>query len=335
MWAFFLLTFAAILLCGFVLQPFLAGIVFAITIAVCTQKPYRWLNAHIRNPSLCATAALVILILVGVVPLVAIGQQLFVQASSLITALRNGAATVWIQHFVAHHPALAAKLQSAINLVDLGSITQSAAAWSGKYFLSFIGSSASLVFQIVIMLFLLFFLWRDNQAAIKLLRSILPVNDEAATQLIDRLHDTIYATGFGRLAIAAIQGILGGLAYWALGVPAPGFWGFLTGLFAIIPGFGAVLVWAPIAVYLGFGDSWGKALLLTIWGGGIVSLIDNFLYPLLVGSSLRMHTAVIFISLLGGVSLFGPSGVILGPLAFALAGTLIDIWRHRSQTTPL
>ena len=331
MGALFLLTCAAIVLCGLVLQPFLAGIVFAVTIAVCTQKPYRWLAVRIRNPSLCATVALIILLLVGVIPLVVIGRQLTEQAVSLITALRSGAATVWIQHFVAYHPALAAKAQKLINLVDLGSITQSAAGWSGKYFFSLIGSSASVVVQIVVMLFLLFFFWRDQQTALNFLRSLLPMNEKEADQVIERLHDTIYATGFGRLAIAATQGILGGLAYWFLGVPGAGFWGFLTCVFAMIPGFGAVLVWAPIALYLGLGDSWGKAAILTVWGGGFVSLVDNFLYPLLVGTRLRSHTATIFLSLLGGVSLFGPPGIILGPLIFAFAAGLLDLWRDRKQ----
>lgn len=331
--AFFLLTCAAILLCGLVLHPFLAGIVFAITIAVCTQKPYQWLAARIHNPSLCASVALIILLLVGIVPVILIGKQLTEQAVSLITALRSGAATTWIQHFVAYHPALAARAQKLINLVDLGSIAQTAAGWSGKHLVNLLGSSASAVVQIVVMLFLLFFLWRDRQIAANLLRSLLPMNEKEADQVLDRLHDTIYATGFGRLAIAAVQGILGGLAYWVLGVPGAGFWGFLTCLFALIPGFGAVIVWAPIALYLALGDSWGKAAILAAWGGGFVSLIDNFLYPLLVGPTLRSHTAIIFLSLLGGVALFGPPGIVLGPLVFALAASLLDVWRNRRQPT--
>lgn len=328
-WALFLLTLLALALCGLVLQPFLAGIVFAVTIAVCTQKPYHWLAARIRNPSLCAATALLILLVAGIAPIVLIGWQLFRQASALFTAIRSGAPSQWVQHFVTLHPALAAQLQKGINLFDIDSVTQSAASWSGKYLFSLLGGSASLVFQLVILLFLLFFLWRDGKAALTLLRSYLPIEPGDADRLFQHLHDTIYATGFGRLAIAATQGILSGLAYWILGVPGAGFWGFVTAVSAIIPGFGAVLVWAPIALYLGLSDSWIKALLLAAWGGGFVSLIDNFLYPLLVGSRLRSHTAIIFLSLLGGVALFGAPGVILGPLAFSLTSSLLEIWRSR------
>lgn len=329
MWAFFLLTLIAIVLCAFIVQPFLGGVVFAVTIAVCTQHPYRWLASHIRNPSLCATVALIILLIVVIAPMVFIGQQLISQAASLITALQNGAAGGWILTFAGHHPALADRLQRLINLVDLNAATQSAAAWSAKHFFGLLGSSAALIVQVVVMLFLLFFLWRDQQIAVSLVRKLLPMNSEEADSVLYRLHDTIFATGFGRLAVAAVQGILSGLAYWVLGVPGAIFWGFLTALAALIPGFGSLLIWAPIALYLGLSDHWIKAAILTVWGGGCVSLIDNILYPLIVGSHLRSHTAIIFISILGGVSLLGAPGIILGPLIFSLADSLISVWRSQ------
>jgi predicted PurR-regulated permease PerM len=330
MWAFFLLTLIAIGLCAFIVQPFLGGIVFAVTIAVCTQHPYRWLAARVRNANLRATLALITLLLVGIVPMVLIGQQLISQAVALINALRNGAAGDWILQFVSLHPVLADRLQKLINLVELNVATQSAAAWSAKHFFSLLGSSAALVVQVAVMLFLLFFLWRDQQIAIRLLRELLPMNESEANSVLERLHDTIYATGIGRLAVAAVQGILGGLAYWLLGVPGAVFWGFLTALAALIPGFGALLIWGPIALYLGLSDHWVKAAILTVWGGGCVSLIDNILYPLLVGTRLRSHTAIIFLSILGGVSLLGTPGIILGPLIFSLADSLLNVWRGQS-----
>ena len=99
----------------------------------------------------------------------------------------------------------------------------------------------------------------------------------------------------------------------------------------MIPAFGAFLVWGPIAIYLGISGHWGKALLLTVWGGVIVSTIDNFLYPILVGTRLRSHTAIILISILGGIALFGITGVILGPVIFTIAATLLDFWRARTS----
>ncbi|WP_446742528.1 AI-2E family transporter [Silvibacterium acidisoli] len=327
--ALFLLTLAAVVVCALIVRPFLSGIVFAITIAVCTRKPYNWLAGRIRNPSLCAAVAMAILLIGGIIPVIEIGRQLVVQGAAVVTTIRSGAANAWLQRLFDHHPALASRVQQVVSQVDLNSIMQAVAGWAGRHFVRLLGDSISVIIQIVVLLFLLFFLWRDEQTAKHLLRSLLPMRKEEAEEVIGRLHDTIYATGFGRLAVAATQGILGGLAYWVLGVPGAVFWGFLTALFALIPGFGAALGWGPIALYLGLSGEWGRAAILAAWGGGFVSLIDNFLYPILVGSRLRSHTAIIFLSLLGGVALFGASGIILGPLMFSLATSLLAVWQER------
>ena len=105
----------------------------------------------------------------------------------------------------------------------------------------------------------------------------------------------------------------------------------VLGLLGIVPVFGAFVVWIPAAIFLGLDGSWGKALILTGWGGGvgIVGAIDNVLYPMLVGSQLKLHTVLAFISLVGGLILFGPAGLILGPLVVAITTLLLDIWRAR------
>jgi predicted PurR-regulated permease PerM len=181
------------------------------------------------------------------------------------------------------------------------------------------------------MLFLLFFLLRDRTLAIASLRSLLPLRDEETTELLDRVGDTILATALGRLTIAAVQGLLAALAFWVLGVPNVILWSFTLTACAMIPAFGSFLVWGPVAIYLGLSGHWGKAALLALWGGLIVSTIDNILYPILVGSHLRAHTATILLSILGGIALFGPIGIVLGPVLFTIATTLLDIWHTRTQ----
>jgi predicted PurR-regulated permease PerM len=181
------------------------------------------------------------------------------------------------------------------------------------------------------MLFLLFFLLRDRAISLISLRAILPLREDETTELLERVGDTIFATAVGRLAIALVQGILAGLAFWVLGVPGVMLWAFTLTAFAMIPAFGAFLVWGPVAIYLGLSGHWGKAALLALWGGLIVSTIDNILYPILVGSHLRAHTATILISILGGIAVFGPIGIVLGPVIFTIAATLLDIWRARTN----
>jgi predicted PurR-regulated permease PerM len=181
------------------------------------------------------------------------------------------------------------------------------------------------------MLFVLFFLFRDRDLTLTYLRSLLPLREEESRELLARVGDTIYATALGRLAIAGVQGMLAGLAFWVLGVPGIILWAFSTAAFAMIPAFGAFLIWGPIAIYLGLSGHWGKAVLLALWGSVIVSTIDNVLYPILVGTRLRSHTVTILIAILGGIAVFGIIGIILGPVTFTIAATLLEFWRSRTH----
>jgi predicted PurR-regulated permease PerM len=326
----FLFTLAALVLCALLLQPFFSAIVGAIVLAVVTQRPYNWLAARIRNGNACATLALILVILAIVVPSYFLGQELGSQAFAAIDALRNDANQQKIADFIGRHPAFADKFYSITSSIDPNNAARVTATYLGQHIGAFLGSSVHTLTELIVMLFVLFFLFRDRAQALAFLRSLLPLHEDEATELLQRLDDTIVATALGRLVIAAVQGILAGLAYWALGVPGVILWTFTTAVVAMIPAFGTVLVWAPIALYLGATGHWGKAAILALWGGVIVSTIDNFLYPVLVGTRLRAHTVTILLSILGGVALFGITGIILGPITFALAGILLDFWRTRT-----
>lgn len=144
--------------------------------------------------------------------------------------------------------------------------------------------------------------------------------------------DTVHATLYGTLAVAMVQGTLGGLMFWWLGLPAPLLWGMVMALLAVIPVLGAFIIWIPAALFLLLTGKVGQALILTSWGAIVVGGIDNLLYPILVGSRLKIHTVFAFISLVGGVMVFGPSGLVLGPLIFAVTRQLLQVWRrHNAQ----
>jgi predicted PurR-regulated permease PerM len=119
--------------------------------------------------------------------------------------------------------------------------------------------------------------------------------------------------------------------YAALGVPGAVLWGAVTFIAALIPVFGTVLIWGPVALYLLVTGSWIKAVILVGWGMLAVGMIDNLLYPFLVGDKLRLHTVPTFFSILGGIILFGPAGLILGPLILAITIALLDIWWMRTS----
>lgn len=148
-------------------------------------------------------------------------------------------------------------------------------------------------------------------------------------RLFTRIDDTIHATVYGTLAVSAMQGLLGGLMFWWLGIGAPLLWGLVMALLAIVPMLGAFIVWVPAAIFLALEGSWGKALILTAWGVLVVGTIDNLMRPILVGNRLKLHTVLAFMSVVGGLILFGPAGLILGPVTLSVTLLLLEIWRSR------
>jgi predicted PurR-regulated permease PerM len=118
--------------------------------------------------------------------------------------------------------------------------------------------------------------------------------------------------------------------FWWLGLPVPLVWGVVMGLLAVVPVLGAFVVWVPAALFLALTGSWGKAVILTVWGGVVISIIDNLLYPMLVGQRLKLHTVLAFVSVVGGLIVFGAAGLILGPVAVTATAVLLKIWRSRT-----
>lgn len=331
--ALFLLTLGVLVVCGLILHPFLSAIVGAVVLAVATQRPYGWLSRRIGNGNLSAAIAVVLVVLSVIVPAFFLTQELGRQAFALVRLLSKESTQAQIGEFLTDHPELMERMNSLTDGLDINNAARATAVFLGTKLAALIGHSVVTVVQVVVMLFLLFFLYRDSDQAIEFAGSLIPLEEEETSELLARCTDTIYATALGRVAVACVQGTLSGLGFWALGVPRPFLWAALTVVMAMIPAFGAVLVWAPIAVYMGMTGHWGRAASLAVWGGVIVSTIDNFLYPILVGTRLRYHTATIFLSILGGVALFGLTGIILGPLAFTIAATLVEFWRRRGAAS--
>ena len=327
----FLLTAGILVLCALLLHPFFSAIIGAVILAVITQHPYNWLAARIRNRSLCATLALILVVLVVVVPGFFLAQSLGKQALSAVTALRSEATQSRVSDYIGNRPELASQIESFSASIDANNAARTTAAYVGSKFAMLLGGSVQLITEVVVMLFLLFFFFRDRTLALFALRSIVPLHEEETDELLDRVGNTIFATALGRLTIAVVQGVLAGLAFWVLGVPNIILWAFTLTAFAMIPAFGAFLVWGPVAIYLGLHGHWGKAALLIVWGGLVVSTIDNILYPILVGSHIRAHIAVILLTILGGIAVFGPLGIVLGPVIFTIASTLLEIWRTRTN----
>ena len=160
------------------------------------------------------------------------------------------------------------------------------------------------------------------------LQSLLPLSSEDRKLVLDRGLTVTQASLKGILVIGFLQGLLVGLALWACGLATPAFWGSIVFLLSAIPGLGAPLVWAPAAIYLVATGSPGWGIALTAWGILVVGLVDNLLRPMLVGQDSRLPDIVVLVSILGGITSFGPIGIILGPVIAAMLDRVLEIYRR-------
>ena len=324
-------TAIALYLCYQIISPFVTSIIWAIALAVIAYPLHSRILARINHPNI---AALVVVLMLGIAVL---GPGIFL-SHTLINQVSKGAETIksqtnleqW-QSAVENNP----KLARITNLVephfDIRTVAERAADAVASQVPKFVGGLLCTGAQLVITFFTLFYLFRDKRLIIKTVKSFMPLSQSETDKLFSHVNDTIYATIYGTFAVSLVQGILGGVIFWWLDVPVPMLWGTVMFLFSLIPLLGAPVVWLPAALFLALTGDWQKALILTGWGIVVIGSIDNLLFPILVGDKLRLHPLLVFFSVIGGLSLIGSAGLILGPVAVVVTGMLIEIWRQRTS----
>ncbi len=179
----------------------------------------------------------------------------------------------------------------------------------------------------IFMVFSIFFFLKDGPELLTKIRNYLPFSEKHKDRLVKQVRDIVISTIYGGIAVSIVQGTIAGVAFFILGIPNPVVWGFTTSIASFIPLLGASAVWVPITIYLFIEGAVLKGLALAIIGIFGISLIDNILKPIIIGSRTKMPILVIFFSILGGIKLFGLIGLIMGPLVLALFVSLIEIFR--------
>ena len=328
-----LLIFAAtafgFYLCYRLALPFMSSLTAALVLSIMLLPMHRKLERRARHANLAASISVGVAAIVIVVPLAFMAQLLLREAASGALYLSDLLQTTEWRQAIEAYPRIASVVTWLEEQFDLAGVFGGFAAWLSSVSASLLRGSIGQVLNLVLTFYLLFYFLRDRRSAIGTLRQLSPL-DEAETEMVfRRFADTVHATIFGTVVIAALQGTLGGLMFWWLGLPTPVFWGATMGLLAIVPVLGAFVVWVPAAIFLALEGDWGKALLLSAWGGVIIATIDNLLFPVLVGSRLKLHTVVALIGTIGGIVLFGATGLILGPATIALTLMLVEILKRR------
>jgi predicted PurR-regulated permease PerM len=323
-------TAVGLYLCYLMALPFLPALTWALTLAILFMPVQRWLESMVKHPNLAASLAVLGIGLIVVVPATIMGQRLIAEAVTGADTIRTKVESGEWQRVLDGYPRVAPIAQRIERQIDLPGIISSIAAWLTNAIASFVKGSVMQAIDVLLTFYLLFYFLRDRHVVLVSLRSLVPLSEAATNRIFSRVGDTIHATIYGTLAVAAVQGTLGGLMFWWLGLPAPVLWGVVMGVLAVVPVLGAFIVWIPAAIFLALTGSWGKALILAVWGGVVVGGIDNVLYPVLVGNRLKLHTIPAFMAIVGGLMVFGSSGLILGPVTLTVTVLLLEVWRART-----
>lgn len=322
----YVLTAAGVVMCLVFSRTLLFSITGALTLGVVLDVPRKALRRRFGSATTAGVLIAAVLVVV-VLPGFFMFRSLIREAIHVVRWVQNGHAALALQNFSMRHEKMGGLLQRVLDQLtpdDSGrELASTVAGWVGLG----LRNLAVGIAHAVLMLFLLFFVLRDRDAALETLASLVPLPERKTNDFLSKLGEVTHAIFLGRFVVAGVQGTLAGLAYWALGVDGALLWGVCTGLLGLIPAFGAFMVWLPIALYLGFSGSWVKAGILAVWGGVLISMIDNILYPVLVGQRADLHTAVIFVAIFGGLAVFGFSGFVLGPVIVAATILLLREWK--------
>lgn len=321
-----------IALCALIAWPFLGAITWALTLAILFAPLQAKLEKIVKHPNIAALVSTAIVVVVLVVPAVFVVERLIAEAAAGILSLQARLESGDLQNLLDSHPTLAPLGDWINGQFDLPSMMASIATWLSNIGANFVRGSLLQVAEVLITFYLLFYFLRDRLAATTMITEWLPLTPPETKLLFRRVFETVHATVYGTFAVAAVQGTLGGLMFWVLGLPTPLLWGLVMGLLSIVPVLGAFVVWIPAAILLVLDGSWARAVILSAWGGIVVGGIDNVLRPMFVGNRLRLHTIPAFISIIGGLVLFGAPGFILGPLAATMTMLLVEIWTRREAS---
>jgi len=331
-----LLFYGALLLVAYlgyqIVQPFIAQIAWALVLAICLAPAQTRLARRIGPLRAAALLTLLVLLLLFV-PALAVVGALLRQGSTVVDyvhqQLVDRGGPMGLFHIVwdwLHQrlPILPAE-EDVVGRISagIGGLAGDMASHAG----SVVKGAVSLLFDLLLTLGILFFVLKDSASLVKVAPRLMPFGPAQNERLLTLIRDIVSASVTSTLAVALIQGVLGGIALVLLGVPGAALWTGLMTVLALLPAVGAALVWAPAAIWLAVSGSLAKGIVLALVGLLILGNVDNVVRPVLLSGSARMNTLVLIISLLGGVSAFGFIGIVLGPVVAAVVTALFESYQ--------
>jgi predicted PurR-regulated permease PerM len=312
-----------------ILAPFLAALCWAFALALIAEPIHAWLVRRSLPRSVSALIIIFLVLAVVIGPGTVVVRALAREASAIVSQVTTDAGSTTVQERIESSRVAGPALRWLDARFDLPreaiQLARSVAGWASLTLSGFITGSMWLLTQIAVTVFVLFYFLRDAQTILNIVRSLVPLPSSAVDVMFSRIAQTIRVSLGGKVVVASIQGALGGLMFFWLGLPAAVFWGTVMAVLSIFPVIGAFIVWFPAALIFAFQGDWIRALILAGWGVLIIHPVDNLLGPVLVGAALRLHTLLMFFSIIGGIAAFGAPGVVLGPVIVAVVVALFEL----------
>lgn len=329
----FLIALALVtLVFGWLLKPFFAPLLWASIIAVLFHPLQLWLERTWgERPNLTSLTTLVVCVVVVVIPVLLLLSSLVQQGIVVAESIQRGDIQVakYVDQVKAAFP-LAQDLLDRFN-IDMATVRDNAvkvasaiSQWTLQNAVSLGMGTANFLLKLALMLYVAFFLIRDGRKLVEKLVVAIPLGDERERMLFQKFAEVARATVKGNVLVAMAQGALGGIIFWILGLPAALLWGVVMAVLSLIPAVGAGIVWLPAAIYLYATGAWISATVLVAYGVLVIGLADNVLRPILVGRDTKLPDWMVLLSTLGGLSMFGINGFVVGPL---IAVLFIAFWQ--------
>lgn len=321
----------------FIFLPFLTPVILAITLSVIFGPLHRFvLKNMFGNKERSGMAAFVTIVVIAVIVLIPgflIIDKLYNEIQDMYYFLTNeGSRSTVINTLNSLANGISNMLFNVYTPISFDSLNitkylQGGLEWAFSNIDVLFTSVTRVIMGIFITFLALFYFFRDGKEFRKQIIALSPLSTTDDEMILNRLERAVYSIVAGSLIVGVIQGILTGIGFALFNVPSPAIWGSIAAVAALIPGVGTSLVLIPGILYLFFTGSTINAIGLLVWGLLAVGLIDNFLGPILVNKGTKIHPLLILLSVLGGISFFGVSGFILGPLVLAFLFSLLEIYR--------
>lgn len=324
-----LLTLFGVGVCVLIAYPFLPALAWALSLAVMAFPFHRQVERLIPRPGAAAAVTTTVVVLALGVPVVLVSGQLAREAEGAVTKAEAVANSGKVDEVAARVPSGPWALDWVRRNVDVEA--------EGRNLVRRLAGDAALfaqgvlggALQTLVCVFVLFFALRDRRRLLEAVRDVLPMTRKESDYLFTRVDDTIHATVYATVLEALVQAVTGGLVFWWAGLPNPLLWGVVMFALGVLPVVGAVLVWLPAGVWLLTVDRFGDAALVLGWGVIWSGPVGNWLYAYLAGGRMRLHAVPVLVAYVGGLAVFGMSGMVLGPVAVAVTLGLVDVWHRR------